>query len=183
MSACSKGHGLLVFSYHHSRTEGWRSLADAVIGAGFSIVNAHPVKAELSLGVPKSQARQPIQLDVILVCRKQEKDGRTPLAPTQAARCACIGAEAKLNRLAATGLQMLENDRRIVVFSQFLAALGPVTSAEAAVAALDSRGNLDQFAISFIPHDDARMAPDANSIFPFFPSWISTQVPPITLCS
>src|SRR5205823_9335167 len=68
--------GLLVFTYHHSRMDGWKSLADAVVGAGFSIVNCHPVKSEMSVAAPKSQAKEPIQLDVILVCRKQAADIR-----------------------------------------------------------------------------------------------------------
>ena len=80
-----KDEGLLVFSYHHSRPEGWTALAEAVVGAGFSILNVHPVKAELSLGIPKSQAKEPIQLDVILVCTKSERDTRIPQSSTQAA--------------------------------------------------------------------------------------------------
>ena len=40
-------------------------------GAGFHFVNAHPVKAEMSVATPKFQAKEPIQLDVILVCRKR----------------------------------------------------------------------------------------------------------------
>src|SRR5439155_21170831 len=68
--------GLLVFTYHHSRMDGWTSLADAVVGAGFSLVNCHPVKSEMSVAAPKSQAKEPIQLDVVLVCRKQTVDIR-----------------------------------------------------------------------------------------------------------
>ena len=33
-----KDDGLLVFTYHHSRPEGWSSLAQAIYGAGFSVV-------------------------------------------------------------------------------------------------------------------------------------------------
>ena len=66
-----KDEGLLVFSYHHSREEGWHSLAEAIFGAGFSVINSHPVKAEMSGATPKSQAKEPIQLDIIIVCRKQ----------------------------------------------------------------------------------------------------------------
>jgi putative DNA methylase len=68
--------GLLVFTYHHSRAEGWTSLAEAVLGAEFALVNAHPLKAEMSVAAPKSQAKEPIQLDVVLVCRKRATDDR-----------------------------------------------------------------------------------------------------------
>src|SRR5690606_16435522 len=63
-----KDDGLLVFSYHHSRDEGWTSVCDAVLGAGFSFVAAQPVKAEMSVAAPKTQAKEPIDIDVMLVC-------------------------------------------------------------------------------------------------------------------
>ncbi|MCH8047257.1 MAG: adenine-specific DNA methylase, partial [Planctomycetes bacterium] len=87
--------GLLAFTYHHSRPEGWTSLATAVHGAGFSIVNAHPVKAEMSVATPKSQAKEPIQLDVILVCVKRELDDRKAPPPNVAFERACEKSFAK----------------------------------------------------------------------------------------
>ena len=74
-----KDDGLLVFTYHHSRPTGWQSLAEAILGAGFRVVNAHPVKSEMSVATPKSQAKDPIQLDIILICRKQLQP--SPLPP------------------------------------------------------------------------------------------------------
>lgn len=67
-----KPGGLLIFTYHHSRPEGWSSVFDALTEAGMEIVAAHPIKAEMSVAMPKNQAREPIDLDIILVCRKQE---------------------------------------------------------------------------------------------------------------
>src|SRR5262249_27759459 len=75
-----KDDGLMVFSYHHSRDQGWKALAQAVLGAGFAVVNSQPVKAELSVATPKSQAKEPIQLDIIIVCRKN--DGSEFIRPT-----------------------------------------------------------------------------------------------------
>lgn len=63
--------GLLIFTYHHSRAEGWNALYSSIINAGFVIIQAHPVRSELAVALPKAQAKAPIQLDVILVCRKQ----------------------------------------------------------------------------------------------------------------
>ena len=65
-----KDDGLLVFTYHHSRDEGWEALAEAIIGSGFVIINSQPVKSEMSVATPKAQTKEPIQLDIILVCRK-----------------------------------------------------------------------------------------------------------------
>jgi putative DNA methylase len=133
-----KDDGILVFTYHHSRAEGWTSLVEAVFGAGFSIINAHPVKAEMSVATPKSQAKEPIQLDIMLVCKKKEQDTRTPLKPSEALNEAAKRADQKLTRLAAIGLKLSQNDRRITVISQFIAVLGPV-AAEIAVQALLSQ--------------------------------------------
>ncbi len=65
-----KDNGLLCFSYHHSTIEGWMAIYNAVTDAGFSIVASHPVKAEMSVASPKSAAKEPINLDAILVCKK-----------------------------------------------------------------------------------------------------------------
>src|SRR5262249_33477539 len=67
--------GLLIFTYHHSKPEGWRCVLHALADAGFVIVAVHPVKAEMSVAAPKSQAKQPIDYDIITVCRKQRNNG------------------------------------------------------------------------------------------------------------
>jgi putative DNA methylase len=110
--------GLLIFTYHHSRPEGWRSLAAAVWGAEFRFVNAHPVKAEMSVATPKFQAKDPIQLDMILVCRKGETSGAKTCSPTEA----LDRARAKLCRLAGVGFALSRNDRRITLVGQLLCA-------------------------------------------------------------
>lgn len=113
--------GLLVFTYHHSRPEGWRSLAAAVWGAGFYFVNAHPVKAEMSVAMPKFQAKEPIQLDVILVCRKRAPAHGPICGPADA-----LGrARAKLHRLADSGFVLSRSDRRITLVGQLLCATEP----------------------------------------------------------
>lgn len=125
-----KDDGLLVFTYHHSRSEGWSSLASAVLGSGFTIVNAHPVKAEMSVATPKTQAKEPIQLDVILVCRKQGLDHRlTELAPAAFAK-SLERAVAKAARLRSAGFDLSRNDRRVILFSQFLSVGGAETKEE-----------------------------------------------------
>ncbi|HEX5444046.1 MAG TPA: DNA methyltransferase, partial [Pirellulales bacterium] len=63
--------GLLVFTYHHSRDDGWQALAEAILGAGFTVINSQPVKSEMAVATPKSAAKEPIAFDIILVCRKQ----------------------------------------------------------------------------------------------------------------
>ncbi|MGK0271522.1 MAG: putative DNA methylase [Cocleimonas sp.] len=64
--------GLLSFSYHHSTIPGWMAIYNAITRANFDIIAAHPVKAEMSVASPKSAAKNPINLDAILVCKKEQ---------------------------------------------------------------------------------------------------------------
>ncbi len=111
--------GLLVFTYHHSRMDGWTALADAVVGAGFSLVNCHPVKSEMSVAAPKSQAKEPIQLDIVMVCRKQTADRRKTTDARIAFQRAIEHAASKARRLKGCGLSLSINDRRVILISQF----------------------------------------------------------------
>lgn len=115
-----KHDGIFVFTYHHSRDEGWRAVADAILAAGFLVVNSHPVKAEMSVATPKSQAKEPIQLDIVIVCRKAEILCKSEtISPKQA----IISAKSKLKRLHEAGIRLSRNDCRIVMFGQLLTTL------------------------------------------------------------
>lgn len=117
-----KDDGLLIFTYHHSREEGWQSLAEALDGAGFAVVNCHPVKSEMSVAMPKTQAKEPIQLDIILVCRKVGT--HTSVARHFSVDEATAAARAKLSRLGKAGFKLSSSDRRIVMLGQILTAAG-----------------------------------------------------------
>jgi putative DNA methylase len=169
-----KDEGMLVFTYHHSRAEGWQALAEALFGAGFSVINAHPVKAEMSVAAPKSQARDPIQLDIILVCRKREHDERivqeTSIALDAASRRTCQ----KLARLRAVGLRLSLNDCRVAVTSHFISSIGPALSAESASSALmKHQAQLEQAAqqvydsISAVANSDIEDARHPQLVFSF----------------
>ncbi|MFA8342712.1 MAG: DNA methyltransferase [Rhodothermaceae bacterium] len=65
-----KKDAIMSFSYHHSTIEGWLAIYDAVQKAKFEIIAAHPVKAEMSVASPKNNVKDPINIDAILVCKK-----------------------------------------------------------------------------------------------------------------
>lgn len=65
-----KEDGVLAFSFHHSREEGWAAIYEAITTAGLDVVAAHAVHAESRAASPKTAAKDPISLDAILVCRK-----------------------------------------------------------------------------------------------------------------
>lgn len=135
-----KDDGLLVFSYHHSRTEGWRSILEALMEAGFGIVAAHPVKAEMSGAAPKQQAKEPIDLDILVVCRK--------LATLE--RCSWDGdlwakitptIVRQVERLRASGRRLSRNDVRIIVMAQLLRPLSVTASLTEALTLLEANAS------------------------------------------
>ena len=121
-----KDDGLLAFSYHHSRPEGWESLTSALFGAGFTALNAHPIRAEMMVGTPKSLAKEPIQLDMAFVCRKRKCVDRPCLEAEDALAAAVASAQSKMARLSSCGLVLSRNDCLVILFSQFVCSLGPV---------------------------------------------------------
>lgn len=136
-----KDDGLLVFSYHHSRTEGWRSILDALMSAGFGIVAAHPVKAEMSVAMPKQQAKEPIDLDILVVCRKLDTlERRTWAGDLWETVTPTIIHQ--VERLRAAGRRLSRNDVRIIVMAQLLRPLSVAPSLEEALALLEA--NADQ---------------------------------------
>jgi putative DNA methylase len=120
-----KNDGVLAFSFHHSRVEGWAAIYEAITSAGLAVVAAHPVHAELRAASPKSAAKEPISLDAILVCKK-----RTPARAPKLDKLAIINRSAALARkLQAAGMSISTADRFVIVASQTLVELSS-TSAE-----------------------------------------------------
>jgi adenine-specific DNA methylase len=132
-----KDDGLLAFTYHHSRPEGWRCVLQALMEAGFGISAVHPIKAEMSVAMPKLQAKEPIDLDIILVCRKRSR--MTPhcwngdLSGTAAPL-----AQAQADRLRTSGRRLSRNDVRIIVMAQLLRQVSRSPTMESALQLLDS---------------------------------------------
>lgn len=118
-----KDEGLLVFSYHHSRDDGWSALANAVSGSGFSFVQAQPVKSEMSVAAPKAQAKEPIDLDVLLVCRKRAADSRAEQTLAESLGRAAEKTAQKVRRFNRAGRRLSRNDVRVVILSQLLVEL------------------------------------------------------------
>lgn len=126
--------GLMVFSYHHSRDDGWLAVAQAVWRAGFRIVAAQPVKAEMSVAKPKARAKSPIDLDVLMVCRKRRNRADTG-SGAQVMASALAAAREQIARFNQAGRLLSQNDVRVVLHSQLLVNLSPDTP-DRALAAL-----------------------------------------------
>ena len=134
-----KPGGLLVFTYHHSRPEGWHSILYALTGAGFAIVAAHPIKAEMSVAMPKNQAREPIDLDIVVVCRDREEVRSSVLTYEDAWIRAVEVAGEQIDRLRRVGRMLSRNDLRVVVMAQIVRFLSACAGNHAACAFIEGR--------------------------------------------
>lgn len=126
-----KDNGLLVFTYHHARDEGWLAVAEAVLTSGLRFVQAQPVKAEMSGATPKSAAKEPIDLDVIFVCRKWQQ--RRRLSGASHDHLARAQALAQIKRFNAVGRHLSRNDVRVIVMGQLLVEASALRTPAAAL--------------------------------------------------
>ncbi len=124
-----KPAGLLVFTYHHARLEGWQAVYKAVREAGFRMTHAHPVKAEMAVAVPLRQAKTPVHFDLIMVCRKRtffegaESQSEKPdNAPFPLPRC-FEEALHTVNRLRAAGIAIGLGDAKVILMGKILTRL------------------------------------------------------------
>ena len=111
-----KDDGVLAFSFHHSREEGWAAIYEAITTAGLTLVAAHPVHAELRAASPKASTKDPISLDAILVCCKDTR---------AAARACSVDAIIQetlslVTKLSGAGIALSGADHFVVAASQTL---------------------------------------------------------------
>ena len=137
-----KDQGVLAFTYHHSRAEGWSSVLKALMSSGFCITAVQPIKAEMSVAVPKHRAKEPINIDIILVCRKREvmppqldwnSDLWEVIKPV---------ASSQVQRMTRGERHLSRNDVRVIVMAQLLKQLSVLSEVATALAILEA--NFDE---------------------------------------
>ncbi len=142
-----KDDGLLAFTYHHSRPEGWRCVLQALMDAGFGITAVQPIKAEMSVAVPKRQTREPINLDIIVVCRKRE-GVEEPTRSGDPLDTVAAAATGQACRLIDAGRRLSRNDVRVIFMAQEMRALSRMSSVENALERLDgASGEIEAFIV------------------------------------
>ena len=148
-----KDQGILAFTYHHSRAEGWSSVLQALMSSGFGITATQPIKAEMSVAMPKYQAKEPIDIDIVLVCRKREQmppddwnnDLWGKVTPT---------ASSQVQRMKRSGRRLSRNDVRVIVMAQLLKQLSISSEVTSALAVLDSSSEEVEKAITSLHNNE-----------------------------
>ncbi len=114
-----RDQGLCVFTYHHSRHEGWTAVHQAIRRSGFFCVQTYPIKAEMSVAIPLQQSKSPIHLDLVLVCKR---DGLLAGEGTSDGtdHAALAAAEAQISALTRAGIKVSLGDAKVILMGRFL---------------------------------------------------------------
>jgi adenine-specific DNA methylase len=68
-----KDEGVLSFTYHHSDSESWGELLQALCDVGFEVTSAYPITADISKLPAKLGKGDSVSFDIIVVARPAEK--------------------------------------------------------------------------------------------------------------
>ncbi|WP_031077650.1 DNA methyltransferase [Streptomyces sp. NRRL WC-3742] len=132
-----KPHGLLAFTFHQARIDGWKELVRALETAGLVITAVQPVKAEMSTSTVKSSAADPSNLDSIVVCRLPGHEVPAARSVAEVERRALAG----LRECRSAGIKVGYSDVESVVRGSVL-ALHTLPSNERTVDALAAEADL-----------------------------------------
>jgi adenine-specific DNA methylase len=104
--------------------------------AGFIVVAAHPIKAEMSVAAPKHLAKEPIDLDIILVCRKRDENQQEMTLEDLWVEVLKV-SEHQVARLRETGRKLSRNDLLVIVMAQVVRQLSRLAAAATALSRLE----------------------------------------------
>lgn len=114
-----KDKGLMCFSYHHSTIDGWIAIYKAITYAKFDIVTAHPIKAEMEVASPKTATKNPINIDAILVCKKEQEQKQK--VTNNITDDIISNYQTYISRFKSIGRELSNADKFVIICSQTLA--------------------------------------------------------------
>jgi len=155
--------GVLTFTYHHSRSEGWIAVLHALMEAGFYISAAFPIKAEMSVAMPKRQTKEPIDLDIVLVCRKRSALKKYEWSGNLWEMTYYPKAASQIARLRKVGRSLSRNDVRIIIMAQFIHYLSRSHTLEAARSLLKISAPEIESMIESLYHTNNSESAEVNS--------------------
>jgi len=113
-----KPGGMLAFTFHQARISGWVQVVESLRRSGFVVTAVQPVKGEMSTSIVKTGAREPSNLDSIMICRRAV-DGATNA--NRSIEEALATAHKELTLLRDAGIDVGAGDVRSVVRGSLLA--------------------------------------------------------------
>ncbi len=125
-----KKNGLFIFTYHHSRHEGWTAIHRAIRHSGFVCQQVYPIKAEMSVSMPLLQAKSPIHLDLIIVCRKDDKNSILKKLPNDPILTALEEAKNNISSLKSKKIKVSLGDAKVILMGKFLCEAHKMRSLE-----------------------------------------------------
>jgi adenine-specific DNA methylase len=128
-----KPGGLVAFSFHQARISGWIQVVESLRRAGLIVTAVQPVKGEMTTSIVKAGAREPSNLDSIVVCRRAADGARSPHRSSDEALASALR---ELTGLRDAGVDVGAGDVRSVVRGSLLAYFASVgTDLDSALAA------------------------------------------------
>jgi adenine-specific DNA methylase len=128
-----KDDGLMIFTFHQSHVEGWTALLDSLRKSGFYIERVYFVKSEMSVAVPKSQAKSPIDLDAVIACRKLIDIPFTGKVPENLVGASVVETKQSIRRFAKVHFERLSiNDLKNMLISNMMTSLSLLENDEIA---------------------------------------------------
>ena len=121
-----KDDGLLIFTYHHSKKEGWQSVLDTLRQSGFIVSDAHPIKSEMAVATPKAQTKEPINYDIILVCKKGNRRQEPEDISAEDINKIIVMAQSKIDQLKDKDMKLSSNDLKMIYYGSSLTILSVI---------------------------------------------------------
>ena len=163
--------GLLIFTYHHSRHEGWTAMHRAIRHAGFVCSQSYPIKAEMSVSMPLRQAKSPIHLDLIVVCRRESNE-KTQQKGELIIADVVRAAKRQVASLKGVGIKVSLGDAKVILMGRLLCETHTMKNPEMEEELLDSIENdIDTFVSQVmltegeVLYDQAAIRPTQLTLF------------------
>lgn len=114
-----KPEGLVAFTFHQARINGWVQLIQSLKNSGLRVTAIQPVKGEMTTSITKASAKEPSNLDSVVVCRKTA----VSMPPSETLDDAFERVLSLLKKLVEEGVNVGAGDIRSVVRGTLLSFL------------------------------------------------------------
>jgi adenine-specific DNA methylase len=159
-----KADGLFVFTYHHSRIDGWVALYKAIRESGFYVTHAHPVKSEMAVAIPIQQSKIPINFDLIIVCRKNNP-ANLPTQSDSISTLICLDETRQIvKELQSLSMPVLAGDIKVIFLGCVLSKLSLISNLSQEIEFLQ---NIERKSETLIKEILAYQLPPESSVTPY----------------